>query len=1488
MKKILLLSKTLLPAIVAAVISSVLPAGAQSLWNATDGVSVNTNWSTAANWSPSGVPGASSNVLFNFHNTVASPGIIDNVVDASTTILQLAYKQTNGVHNTFILPGVTLTISNAVASSNLLAGTEAPATNNLVTNTISGSGGTLAITSTNTASIICVREFTIGAAANSNHSLLDMSGLGNFNASIGNVWVGVYPGSPVTRPSGELRLAMTNILTVLAVGAKSAPSIDVGDTGASPDVNNVLSLGITNSIAADTIVIGNQRSGGTLKFNPAFTNSTTPSLFLRGHSNTRVTTFNISDQSSATASIGSVSTGLVDFSGGTINAMVNAMTLAWGQPIAGSGAGTATGIFNMTAGTLNVNTLDIAIQTNTAVTGAASTGTVNINGGTLAANTYLRLGYYGGGGAASTGTLNITNGTVSATNIVAGGGTSTINVSGGTLIVTNTMGSPASPLSALNLSSGATLQFSVANGVTPCEVTTLTSDNSGVINIGSLPPIASYPSQFILMTYSGGSGSGVTFTVGTLPNAFKGAISNDNSSTIYLLITNGPSLASVVWGGGVNNLWDTNALNWTNNGVAVKYKDLDIVTFDDSGETSNVYVTNTFTPSAWVQNNSLLNYTFTGVGSIIGAGGLVMNGSASVTLAETGGDSFSGGILVSAGTVVLDDTNSTISGGLTIASGATAQIGINDANGVLPAGALDDEGTLIFSRANNVLVNTPIPGAGALTQNGNGTLFLNASNTYAGNTTVTDGTLALTNSGSITGSAQVSVTGAKLDVSGVPGTATLTALNLNNAGLNVAAGYLQTNLNVGSLNMGGTTNTINVSLLPPIASYPTTVTLVQCAGGISGFNMGLGTLPAGSAGSVALSGDTTAVLLTLTSGPIGVRPNVTWTGVDALNNVNTNWSDNLNWQLPGAPVSADNVVFNNTATSANGSDLSTPGGGAGALIPEYINNFVDTNFTIASLTYTNNGSSYHNTGITNGATLNVTNFVTVGAVDSASTLQQQFVNIAGSGATLNVNNTNASFQVWVGDSGTAASFASLDLSALDNFTANINRLTVGACAVNNAVNRPGGILYLARTNTITCVFQTTSSETGSTTGVSGIVLGDCNQNAGPTSYIYLGQVNTISADTIAIARQKTSGNVLFNSIYANIAPYPTVTFKGYSTSLVSNFDVGDGAGNTGTTAGTGDLNLTGGWVTATVDTMNIGRASAGATGVGTTTGSLEFDAGTITANTVNVGLQPVSGAKAGVGTVNVNTNTTIGASASLVVNGSLNLGVNVNTNDTGTLNINGGTVQAGIIVAGTSGAGAQSVINLNSGTLIVTGTAGTTAAPLTTLGLADGTTLQLNVNGGANVTNIVATAVTTSGNSDTITFQIGSLTGVATGVTYPLISYTGSDPYTSLKLVLPAGYTGALVDSGGSDIVGLKLTVVPVLTRPHITSISVSGTTLIINATNGADGGRFVLLGSTNLTLPFGQWTPILTNNFNGSGNLNLTNNLVNPAVPQEFYIISQ
>jgi len=73
---------------------------------------------------------------------------------------------------------------------------------------------------------------------------------------------------------------------------------------------------------------------------------------------------------------------------------------------------------------------------------------------------------------------------------------------------------------------------------------------------------------------------------------------------------------------------------------------------------------------------------------------------------------------------------------------------------------------------------------------------------------------------------------------------------------------------------------------------------------------------------------------------------------------------------------------------------------------------------------------------------------------------------------------------------------------------------------------------------------------------------------------------------------------------------------------------------------------------------------------------------------------------------------------------------------------------------------------------------------------------------------------------------------------------------------------------------------------PIITSIAVSGTTLTITATNGPVNAPFVLLESATVTLPLSQWTPVLTNSFDGNGVINMSANIVNQSDPQQFYTL--
>ncbi len=828
-----------------------------NIWNghdATNGVSL--NWSDATNWT-GGTPGRGTNVEFFDAGANSGQGVVNNVVASNTTILSLEYGNTNGFHTTQINSGVALTISNSTAAVLFFDGTGTDdGGTEAVYSTITGPGA-FSVIGTNSGS-----SFVIQQCSNSggNHmATVDMSGLANFNAVIGRLLIGGDGGSSgdVNRPSGTIYLAVTN--TIRVNGA--APAIDVGDAPSNSGTEAIY-LGATNSIFADSMTIARQKCTATLMFDPSLSGD--PVLLLNGYTNSRVSALAVGDFSAQSTSA-SVVSGTMNLTGGTVNAQVNVCYVAEGQT--GNGTGPTTGVLELGPGLFNVNTLNVG-YVNSASAAGSVIGTVSVTNGTLVINNNLLLGYNPGAPTTASGTLAISNGTVLANSIIAGGGTSDVSMNGGLLVVSNTMGSTPAPLSSLSLIDGAALQFAVANNFTNAVVSQISSDNSGVVNISAMPIVLAYPSQYPLIACPGGGANRVKLALGALAGGYEGYISNDNSSMIWLVVTNGPALPELdQWSGAANDNWNTNSLNWTNAGVPVAYSEGDLVLFNDAGRAGTVSLTGAtqHTPYAWTITNNTLNYIFAGSNSVGGITPLVKYGTGSATLSESN-DDFSGGIIVNGGTVVLDESAGAISGGLTIAAGATAQIGSADAKGTLPSGAVMNNGSLIFDQTTMDPISTAISGSGSLTQNGTGVVQLSAGNTYSGNTIVLAGTLALTNNGSIS-SANVNVTHGTLDVSGPIGGVTLATLNMTNGAIDVGA----TTVNVSGLHLGGSENTINVSVLPGFLYYPTNVTLIQSAGGIQGYNFSLGAFPSRTpAYAGSLSQDGNAVVLSLTAGPLSV------------------------------------------------------------------------------------------------------------------------------------------------------------------------------------------------------------------------------------------------------------------------------------------------------------------------------------------------------------------------------------------------------------------------------------------------------------------------------------------------------------------------------------------------------------------------------------------------------------------------------------------
>ena len=83
----------------------------------------------------------------------------------------------------------------------------------------------------------------------------------------------------------------------------------------------------------------------------------------------------------------------------------------------------------------------------------------------------------------------------------------------------------------------------------------------------------------------------------------------------------------------------------------------------------------------------------------------------------------------------------------------------------------------------------------------------------------------------------------------------------------------------------------------------------------------------------------------------------------------------------------------------------------------------------------------------------------------------------------------------------------------------------------------------------------------------------------------------------------------------------------------------------------------------------------------------------------------------------------------------------------------------------------------------------------------------------------------------------------------------------------------------------LEISAVP---KPGITGISLSGTNVIIAATNGAAGGTYYVLSSTNAALPLNQWLTVATHVLSASGNFSITaTNAASAGAPwQQFFIL--
>ncbi len=598
------------------------------------------------------------------------------------------------------------------------------------------------------------------------------------------------------------------------------------------------------------------------------------------------TTLNVTGTASTTNSPYSLVLGTTSLnSNATFNVANNGTglgTLRLSGAITDTGVGSGQSINKTGAGALAL----------TSPTGNSYLGGTTVNGGSLrVANA---SGSATGGGSVAVGgtsTLGLATGfgvgAISGNVTVAsGGGMSSASV-GSQTIASLTLGN------GLALGSGTTSSFTL-NGIGVNNTTTANAliyvsggtfsvAGANAVSISGAPAVGTYN----LYGFNTGSGAGLTVGPGgfNTPAAPAGSAWHLalNGNQLDLVVTQVPLTWNGAAGGGGTATWDTTSQNWAqgnpgiaatySNGLAVFFSDTDPVTGNLVANTNVVVQAGGVTPLSVVFNNSGaanggVDYSFSNSGTdtvgISGGTSVTINGGGSVTF--TSPNTYTGGTVVSNGTLVTSGGGTVGTAGLEVDGNGTNVSVVSVQNTLtIPSltGMVSGSGTATVSvGAGNSLTISPT-GAGTTT-------FAGSVSLAAGATAASGGSLTKAGSGT-----QV--------LTGVPQLG-------NNSVVNVTGGSLKINVATGTASVG-TGVTANVS---------GTATL-EIAGPVST----LGTTTAGNRATINNTSTASAGLL-VSSGTQQVGP-ITGTGTTQ---VNAGSSLTANSIIQGA------LVIGGTASSA--------------------------------------------------------------------------------------------------------------------------------------------------------------------------------------------------------------------------------------------------------------------------------------------------------------------------------------------------------------------------------------------------------------------------------------------------------------------------------------------------------------------------------------------------------------------------------------------
>ncbi|MEO7933115.1 MAG: autotransporter-associated beta strand repeat-containing protein [Chthoniobacterales bacterium] len=1204
--------------------------------------------------------------------------------------------------------------------------------------TVGSNGGVLRILAAGN-----VQTYNLGVAG-------DLTGSGTLTVT-GDRGIGINVGGNASKYNsvlvmGNANSGYTGNMVFQSGGTAEITNAGAVGTGGTFTLNDQGQISLGVSLAKDITV----NNGGILGFN---VNNVTYSgaITLNGAANARLqywytNTAATGETIGAMSGSGSLSVTSGNTSGGTL-ALNGTNTFTGGLTVAASTVSITGNSTGMT-GPININSASLyngvgagTLTLNGNTGSLSSTATVNINGGTFnyqgatAGSTLDATAYTFGGGDRNYQSTYGTSGNTSlslANSTRTAGTTNNYSTSGGTNGTTNKITFTSAP------GTGALIDKGDYFGGTSYAAYDAT--NSAVRAYGSGD--TNYSAQ-------AASSTGFVGTTAASNVDVTGAITNQTTTqinTLRLGTTNAVTMtaANTLTVDGILKSGGNAATITGGSGIQASSGGEMVIRTNASGDTLTI--------STVILDNSTSSLTKSGLG----------------TLNLNSVNTYAGGTTLNAGVIVLGNNSGLGTGTLTM-NGGVLQMNAKTISNNIAVGA--NASAMIDNTGNNSTLNGNISGSGTLTignSSGNNlSAFLGGSN-YSGFT----GTLNYFTSGNVV---NIFAPGSTLDLSNAavnflnPGNVTNSAFKTNGSfatkfGSLSGYGYIEDNGTVEIGNLNTNTNFWGIiSLAGGVTKVGTgTLTLSGANSYSGGTTVKNGTLVLGYGGSLSAS-------TTLTIGDSATNTNGTFQLGDSLNAVNTTVTSlatagtGTSNAIVGGNVNVSTLNVNNGGAVTYGGKL----GGAGT----NQNNLALLKTNSGQLTLS--GSNTYSGGTTvNAGTLSAANNNALGS--GALNLNGATLNNAGAGSDITLTNnialtgansiqpgTNKNLTISGGISGSGSLTMGNDSNNVSIFFGGTNSMTSGTITLANNTNavrisstnagnaNVAWVFNNTGVNRDTLDFGTGTISFGSMTGA-GILQN--NTAGGVTQTISAGALGTTDTFSGAIKDSSTgngSGTIAFTKVgtgtmsltgantYAggttvkngtlvlgtggSLSTSNTLTLGDSSTNANGIFQLGNGGGAVNTTvtslakAGTGTLNaVVGGDAAVSTLTVNNGGAVSYSGKLG--------GAGT---NQNNLALT-----KTGAGTLTLSSSNTY-TGGTTVTTGIVNFG-NASAFGTGSITLNGGTIQAGggFTLANNIVVSASSVIDMVGNNTAFNGNlSGSSAVSFTDSGLASTATLSGNNSG---------------------------------------------------------------------------------------------------------------------------------------------------------------